>query len=225
MKRIFIILFLFLNFTLLAQDFESGNISQIGINKSLPNNWKLNFSSEIRQIFFDGVLGETFKQNYKYKRTEFSVLGAKKIAVNQNLSAGYLIRFQDTTIIHRFLQQYTIVNKFNHFKLAHRFSLNQTKKENIDWEHTLRYRISLEKPFNGQSVDAKEFYAKFSNEYLLYIQNYDVSDFEIRALAAVGYSLNETHKIETGLDYRISNLPNANKSHEFWLLLGWFVSF
>ena len=225
MKGIFIILFLLPNLCSMAQNFESGNISQIGINKSLPKDWKLNFSIETRQIFFDGVLGETFNENYQYKRTEFSVLGAKKIAINQNLSAGYLIRFQDTTIIHRFLQQYTIVTKFDHFKLAHRFSLNETKKENIDWEHTIRYRISIEKPFNGQSVDAKEFYGKLSNEYLLFMQNYDISDFEIRALAAVGYSLNETHKIETGLDYRISNLPNSNKFHEFWLLLGWFVSF
>jgi hypothetical protein len=224
MKHIFIILFLFSNLYSNAQEFESGNISQIGINKSLSKDWKLNFSIESRQIFFDGVLGESFNENYQYNRTEFSVLGARKMAVNQNISAGYLIRFQETSIIHRFLQQYTIVNKFNNFKLAHRFSLNQTKKENIAWEHRFRYRIGLEKPFSGQAVDAKEFYGKLSNEYLLEVQDYNVSDFEIRALAAVGYSLNKTHKIETGLDYRISNLPNSNKSHEFWLFLAWFVS-
>ena len=89
-------------------------------------------------------------------------------------------------------------------------------------EFRLRYRIASEVALDGQSVDPREFYFKFNNEYLNSWQDYGY-DLEIRLVPLLGYNLKSTNKIEMGLDYRVNSFLNNNTRHSFWVNLNWFI--
>lgn len=225
MRIVFLfILFITISIISVAQNYELGNISGFNFNKSLHNNWKLNLALESRQVFFDGILNESLNQNYQYDRTELTILAARKTTLNQSLNFGYMIRFANNAYVHRFIQQYTILNKFEKFKLAHRVALNQTIKQNKPIELALRYRLGFEKPFSGLSVDPKEFYLKLNSEIIANFDKIEFSDAELRNLVGIGYALNNSNKIETGIDNRIQNLNLKQKSHELCIFITWYLS-
>jgi len=81
----------------------------------------------------------------------------------------------------------------------------------------------LELPLQGQSVDEKEFYLRFANEYLFTYRKPDI-DAEIRAFAGTGYVLSKTLRIELGMDYRAENIL-SRFINRFYLFQGLFLAF
>jgi hypothetical protein len=150
------------------------------------------------------------------------LITAKKVSLNSRVSGGYLIRIRDKDLIHRIIQQYTIVQKMTSFRLAHRFASDQTFSLNESPEFRLRYRLTSEIPLNGQSVDPKEFYIKINNEVVNSFQNSDY-DLEIRIVPFLGYGITDSNKIEIGLDYRANSFLNYSTRHNFWVSLNWFI--
>ena len=75
---------------------------------------------------------------------------------------------------------------------------------------------------NGESIDPKEFYLKFNNEYLNAFERREY-DLEIRFSPLLGLKLNERNQLELGLDYRLDSfLENKTRNH-FWTSINWYL--
>lgn len=203
--------------------YNVGVLPQINLNISFPNNWRLNAKAESRQLFSEGQFKQNFKTAYRYDLTDIALIASKKTGVNNSLGAGYMIRFRNNEVFHRFIQQYSIVRKYDLFRLGHRISTEQTIRNNNPVQFRLRYRIGVEKALNGKDVDPEEFYLKLNNEYLFSAESRE-TDLELRLMPALGYAFNDNNKFELGIDYRVNKIKSGNFRNQFWLYMGWFIS-
>lgn len=212
------------NSTLFAQStFELGALPSLNINKKFKNDWSLNSKIESRMLFKQGQInGESVDKKYNYVLTDVSMIAAKKVGLNSRIGGGYLMRFEDGVINHRFIQQYVMVQKKSGYRLAHRFLTDQTFSAIEAPQFRLRYRISSEIPLNGESVDAGEYYLKINNEYVNSIQSREY-DLEIRVVPVIGYDISSRFKIESGLDYRIGSFLNGSTSNNYWMTVNLFI--
>jgi hypothetical protein len=202
--------------------YQFGVLPALNFNNKLKNNWSLNAKIESRQLLQRGVFSVNADKEYKYVLTDFSLILAKKVGLNSRVAGGYLLRFEDGELFHRFIQQYITVRRMSGFRLAHRVLSDQTFSKSEKPEFRLRYRITSEIPLNGESVDPKEFYLKINNEYLNSVQESEY-DLEIRLIPLLGYDLSDSFKIETGLDYRVNSFLNNNTRHSLWMSLNFFI--
>ncbi len=159
---------------------------------------------------------------FEYDLSDFIFIASKKVGLNNSLAGGYLFRLRGTTVIHRTIQQFTIVSNYNAFRLAHRISTDQTFEPREPTTFRLRYRLTAELPLNGESVDPGEWYAKISNEYLNSLQDKSY-DLEIRLIPLLGYQFTDNNKLEFGPDYRISSFLESSPRSVYWLSVNWFV--
>lgn len=209
--------------TVFAQStFQLGSLPSLNFNKKLKNDWSLNSKIESRLLFQQGEINGDVNKKVNYVLTDISLIGAKKIGLNSRIAGGYLIRLENGSLYHRFIQQYVIIQKLSEFRLAHRFLSDQTISTSEEPEYRLRYRITSEIPLNGQSVDKGEFYVKINNEYINSIQVMEY-DLEIRVIPLIGYDISERFKIETGLDYRVNSFLTNNTRHSYWMTLNLFL--
>ncbi|GBF21834.1 MULTISPECIES: DUF2490 domain-containing protein [unclassified Arenibacter] len=199
-----------------------GLLPSINVNYKLENDWSLNTKLESRHLLRSGEFNGIIERKYNYILTDLSMIAAKKVGLNSRVASGYLIRFEEEKLFHRFIQQYTVLQRLTNLRLAHRLSTDQTFSPMEKPEFRLRYRIASEVALDGQSVDPREFYFKFNNEYLNSWQDYGY-DLEIRLVPLLGYNLKSTNKIEMGLDYRVNSFLNNNTRHSFWVNLNWFI--
>ncbi|TNF40002.1 MAG: DUF2490 domain-containing protein [Bacteroidetes bacterium] len=208
--------------------YRVGTMPSVNINYGLNKGWALHFKTESRLLFQSGQFGKEPIRGFDYLLSDISMIASKKTGLNTNLAGGYLVRILEDQAIHRTIQQFSIVRKYNSFRIAHRFSADQSfnlnpigKFEFKYVEYRLRYRIAAEFPLNGQSVDAKEFYLKINNEYLYGWQNSN-NDIEIRFVPLLGYNFVDKSKLELGLDYRLDSFLHDTTRNSFWLSINWF---
>lgn len=186
---------------------------------------KVNTKLENRFILYQNPYGDTGKRS-EYERTDIELVLTGTGGALDNFGAGYLIRRDDTNgaFLHRAIQQYSAAQEWGELLLAHRFRTDQTFEKAEAVQYRLRYRVSVEKPLDGQRVDPREYYLKFNNEYLGSLQDSE-GNLEIRLLSSLGYNHSEEDQIEVGLDYRAENLIGDNTENLLWLTVGWYHSF
>lgn len=199
-------------------DYSFESLPQFNLSKTIKKNQRLFFRIEPRFRLYD-----TTSKEAAYLRTDFFILYSTKISGDWQFAAGYTTRHTSTALGHRFTQQFSTISKLENLRLAHRFMSDQTIFKNRPLSIRLRYRIGLELPLEGQSVDEKEFYLRFANEYLLAYRKPSF-DFEIRFFAGSGYIVNKFIRIETGLDYRAETIMSAFVNR-FYLFQGLFLAF
>ncbi len=204
--------------------YQFGALPSINLNIKLKSDWSLNTKLESRQLFQRGEINGNDEKEYKYILTDFSLIAAKKVGLNSRLAGGYLIRFEEGETIHRFIQQYVIVQKMSGFRLAHRILSDQTFSKIEKPEIRIRYRITSEIPLNGEEVDQGEFYVKLNNEYINSFQSFEY-DLEIRLIPILGYDITDNLKIESGLDYRVNSFFNDSIRHSYWMTFNLFIDF
>lgn len=220
---VFILWFFPVSISVFGQStFQTGGLPSLNINKKLKNDWFLNSKIESRLLFQQGEINGEADKNFTNVLTDFSLIGAKIIGLNSRIALGYLIRFEEGVLIHRSIQHYVVVQKLSGFRLAHRFLTDQTFSVNEEPEFRLRYRISSELPFNGESVDPGEYYLKINNEYINSLQAMKY-DLEIRLIPLIGYGISERFKIETGLDYRVNSFLTNKTRNSYWMTLNFFI--
>lgn len=222
MKRFFLFILIFPTIFCNAQSgYQFGILPSININKSLPNDYKLNVKLESRQLLKEGFFEVENDFDYEYLLTDLTLIGSKKIGINKSLAIGYLFRIREGRIIHRSIQQFIMTKRYPGFRIAHRFSADQSFDSKKATEFRLRYRVSSEIALNGQSVNPKEFYLKVNNEYLNSFQKGDY-DLEVRVAPFLGYKFTDRKKFEFGLDYRLNSFLNNNSSNRFWISINWY---
>ena len=209
--------------SLLAQStYQIGLMPSLNLNYKFENDWALNSEIESRQALRSGDFNGSSVNEYNYILTDISMVAAKKTGENSRVGGGYLLRLREEKLFHRFIQQYTIVHKVASLRLSHRFSSDQTFAPKEKPEIRLRYRIASEIAFNGETVDADEFYFKFSNEYLNILEDSEY-DLEIRVAPLIGYNFKNNDQLEMGLDYRVNSFIENNTRHNFWFTVNWLI--
>ncbi len=202
---------------------EIGLIPQINTDFKVWDRWKVNAKIEGRQLFFQNPYPAGLTER-EFERLDLEFIASRRLAGQDAIGGGYLIRRSGGSFTHRFIQQYSLTNKLPASRLAHRFRTDQTTEKDKTLQFRLRYRISWEKPFNGQAVDPREFYLKINNEYLGIFQNAE-ANLEIRGLASLGYNISDKNQIETGIDYRMEKLADPNPVDKLFLNIGLYHSF
>ena len=124
--------------------YQFGILPTLNVNKKFPNQWKVNFKLESRQIFKEGIFQEENNFNYEYALTDLALVASKKIGFNNAFAFGYQIRFRGERTIHRSIQQFTLVRKYSNFRMAHRFASDQSFEKDEDTQLRLRYRLTFE---------------------------------------------------------------------------------
>ena len=205
------------------ENYLAGTLTQLNVNFSLPKNLRLNTKLEARQIFSEKETSKPASGRLRYERTDLHFVLTKKLSSDNNIGGGYLVRLEDGKLTHRFIQQFNSVHKLEVLSLAHRVVVDETFSKDEATQIRLRYRLGMEKALNGRSVDPREFYLKFNNEYLGIFSN-ENTDLEIRASAALGYNVTDDNKIELGLEYRVNEFYTAAKSQQFWITIAWYLS-
>ncbi len=201
--------------------FSTGLLPRIRVSTKINDQLKWINGIESRQLILEDVNNSV---EYEYILTDVSTMISLKTGVHSVFNSGYLLRIEDTDIIHRSIQQYNIVQELFPIRLGHRFVTDQTFSSKDSPRFRVRYRIAAEKPLTGEKVDPKEFYLKLGNEYLGALQSNEF-DLEIRLLPFIGYELNPSNKIELGLDYRLSEFLNSKPRNIIWVSFNWFCSF
>ncbi len=224
MKQVFVLLFCFITTVLSAQStYEAGVLPALNINQKIADRWQLNYKVESRIIGSEGNFSEPARFTTQHSLTDLSVILSRKVGVNNTLAGGYLLRLEKGGPAHRLIQQYTLVRSYDEFRLAQRFSADQTFSPSEAAEFRLRYRISFDIPLNGQAVDSKEFYLKINHEYLNALSSGKYG-LEIRLVPSLGYAFDDSNKIELGVDYRLGDFLNPAAEHQFWLPLTWYFN-
>jgi len=217
------ILFLLASVSLRAQGlFQFGLLPSLNLNQKLNKGWRLNYRVESRLSGAEGKFSEPLVSDARHELTDLSVIGSRKVGLNNTLAAGYLLRLEQSGVTQRTIQQYTLVSGYNAFRLAQRFSTDQTFSKGEAAEFRLRYRLSFDIPLNGQEVDDREFYLKINNEYLNSLQG-GTYGLEVRVVPSLGFAFNDNSKIELGIDYRLSEFLKGPAESVFWLPLTWFI--
>lgn len=186
--------------------------------------WKLIFKAESRllRIERDQLLDES--EFMPYNLTDVSGFLQRKIAIHHSLAAGYQVRGElNEPPAHRFIAQYNYSSQLGTFRSGHRVRLDGTLV-NSEWTKRLRYRYSVEVPFDGERVDNKEFYALLNAECLI-IRSLGATDLELRFVPIVGYKINDIHKMELGPDLRLADLLSSSSRLSNWITATWFFSF
>lgn len=196
---------------------QIGLLPSMNVNKKLSGDWALNFKAETRQAIYQEDFG------FDYLLTDLSMAAAKKTGINTTVISGYLMRTDNDEVRHRTFQQIAFVRRYAGFRLSHRFGADQTFRSSDNAVFRFRYRVSSEIPLEGQSLDPKEFFLKFNNEYLN-IFNSDEYDLEIRGAAFLGYVFTPANKLEFGLDYRVDSFLHHNTRQRIWIGLNFYQS-
>ena len=227
MKKYPYIVFLCLFTTLSVYSQSTTNLGvlpKLNIKKKFDNLWALNVEIAPRIEIAEGNSVGQLENDAFYSLTDMTTIVSRTIGVSNSIGGGYLARIEeDQNTSHRFIQQFAIIDYWDHRRIAHRFRTDQTFREGHVPTFRIRYRISSDIALRGQTVDPSEFYFKVSNEYLGIFRS-DVNDLEIRLTPTLGYNLQNKSKIELGVDYRIDAFLNSNPDHRYWIQVGYFFS-
>ena len=64
--------------------YQVGTLPTLNISKSLNNNWQLNFKSEFRQLFKEGITNSTQNSGYDYVHTDAAFLYQRHLQPRTN---------------------------------------------------------------------------------------------------------------------------------------------
>lgn len=214
-KVLFAVLIIVLSLKLNAQSNSSfGWLPKINTSTKVNNNTKWVNSIEARERLYKKQL------EFKHKLVDVTSVISFKTNINQSFNIGGVVRFSTKNTVYRLLQHYNFITSFNGLKLANRIGFEQFFANNTQPKYRTRYRATLQKSLSGDRVDAKEFYLKYTNEYLY---NFNKKDLEIRFAPYLGYKISKNEKIEFGFEYRLSNFLNNLTKNNLWFRTTWYL--
>jgi hypothetical protein len=226
MRYIFIIIIALAGLRVWGQNIgsEVGISPELNISYRLNDKWKINSKIEsFHNIYLPAEDNESSPGHY-YEGTDIQFFLSYRINPFFGAAIGYQHSIEPgEKNSNRSIQQISAVHGKNKLKFGHRIRSDQTFYDEDPPKIRFRYRLSMEIPLQGTSLDPGEFYLLASEEILYGIQN-KTSDFENRVVLSIGHFFLNKNKLQLGVDYRAdisTDLVNQN----FWFKLGWFVNF
>lgn len=203
--------------------YGAGFLPAINLNKGLPGGWKFNLKWESRYGQMDLNPPEGTPNRPSFLLADFAFVLSHRVGLNNAVAGGYLIRFEKGERIHRSIQQFTLVRRYSSFRMAHRFTADQTFSPIESTSFRFRYRLTAELPLNGSALDHKELYLKLNHEHLHGFQD-GIYELEFRIIPLLGFVFSDNNKLEFGLDYRIDSFIGGTAPvNDLWASLSWYL--
>lgn len=227
MRRLLLGTLLCLSVRALAQNqvFYTGFFPEAAVTGSVSEQLQLTFKVESQHGSYDTRQSEGERWEYFHDRTDLQGFLALKLNPFWKVSGGYQYRLEGGggANSHRSIQQVAYVQRLLRSRLGHRLRADQTYHPTEATEFRLRYRLSVEIPLIGQSLDPGEFYLLLSDE-LIYSYQEGESEIENRLAGSLGHYFSKKAKLEAGLDYRTDRYIAEGFRQRLWLKVGAYVS-
>jgi hypothetical protein len=219
MRYLFILFFI--SNICIAQNVQSGFLPNFTLSYKLTENYKLVHKLESRWPSLNDI-DNTFDP--EFERFDVQNYLERKTGLFSKISLGYQFRFRtDQKYSHRTIQQFSWTQRFDKFRIGHRFRSDQTFSEDRKPEVRFRYRAKLQLPLQGQNLDKGEYYLSFSDELVWSYRSPD-ADLENRIISAVGLYINDKNKVESGIEWRAEEFFLDRVKHQVWFVLSWYKS-
>ena len=207
------------------QVFYTGFFPEAALTGSLNDQWQLTFKVESQHGSYDTRQAEGERWEYFHDRTDLQGFVALKLNPFWKVSGGYQYRLEggDGANSHRSIQQVAYVQRLLRSRLGHRLRADQTYHPTEATEFRLRYRLSVEIPLIGQSLNPGEFYLLLSDE-LIYSYQEGKSEVENRLVGSLGHYFSAKVKLEAGLDYRTDRYIAEGFRQRLWFKVGAYLS-
>jgi hypothetical protein len=197
------------------KDFATLGESELAINTSVSDNYKINFGLRTRYFLYQN--SEFQLQTRQIDLVHFSTL---KLNYNHDVSIG--VQYRNRTIFDDTPDELRITQQLNHTKqgfgirFGHRFRTEQR----ILPSKTIfrqRYRFAIDLPLNGEKLNIGEPYLVASMELLLSLSSLDKPEIDHRTTTQIGWQISEDMKFQTGLEYRFEAF-NINTEYRLFIL-------
>jgi hypothetical protein len=160
--------------------------------------------------------------SHRYNSTDFQLFAAVPLHPLWKFAAGYQYQNDgDRENNNRTIQQISFVQPSVGYRLGYRLRTDQTFYKDQKTQFRVRYRLSVELPLHGLTVDPGEYYLVFSDELLYEIQESD-SDLENRFALSVGHYFQSKNSLELGVDYRTDRYLIEGFRQRLWLTIDWY---
>lgn len=200
-----------------------GWLPEIYVSYQWDNKWRVTGQLESMQQGWEKHVGEDLTSQYKYIRTDLTLVLSYRLNPNWSLAGGTMFRALDNGMAYRTLQQISYATRGRSPRFGHRFRTDQTFADAEYTEYRFRYRFSFEVPLQGSSLDDDEWYWISSVEQLGSLERTNW-DWEQRFLTSIGHYFDRKNKIEVGLDYRLAEFIQSSGWHQIWLTFNYFVN-
>lgn len=205
-----------------GQKYNTAIMPVLNFNKKITDEWKANVKIKNQTIFSSDGQNFSLQSDPRYKRTDLEFSATRKLTYKNSLTGGMMVRLNNEKPTKRLSLSFSTIRQLRRIILAQRMGIERIFKPDNKKKIRLRYRLATALPLNGEHIDPNESYLKLSNEYIGSKESSNT--LEIRILAAFGHETIKGHKIETGLDYRLSDIGTKNHIQTIWLYLGWFLN-
>jgi len=219
MKSLLILSLLMLSYLIKAQNFETGLLPELTFSYKLSETYKYVQKFESLSPSYNNTDDEL---KVEFERFDFQNFLERKIGLFSKVAIGYQYRIRYSIAdAHRTIQQFSWVDQLSGFRIGHRLRSDQTFSHIEKPEFRMRYRAKIQLPLQGQRLDIGEYYIKFSDEL---VWSYQASQniLENRIIAKLGFYIDDSNKIEWGLDWRAESFLSSKSSHQLWLGLSWY---
>lgn len=200
----------------------------------LSSTWKFNDRWELntKATAFNEIArsdGEGLLSAYKLDFLEISALSSYKFFNNPSIGLGFLFRWSeplegDPQFEKRLTEQLGIISRIGSTRLAHRFRLEQ-RWRNEGLVHRFRYRLSMDVPLSGISLDPGEPYF-IAAEEILFSGGKPISFFaENRISGGVGWLFSRKTKFEVQAQYRLNGVLDEDLVHLLVVYTTFYMNF
>lgn len=201
-----------------AQDNFTGYLQpQISLNYDVATDYSHNFSVEQRSYLYDS--DEAVLRARQFDLVHFSKL---KVRDDQSVALGIKYRFReafepDRSNELRFTEQFNLTDKFGAVRIGNRFRAEQRITPDLT-VHRFRYRLAIDFPLSGETLDVGEAYFVASTEGLLSVAKSIKPEWDQRLTGNFGWLLNAETKVQMGLEYRIEDYGQQPENVVFLLM-------
>ena len=222
----FVFILLFVGSASKAQNqvFFTGFFPEASITKKLKNENRINFKFENQHVIYDNNREDSKQLKFKHYRTDLMSFYDWRLSPTKSFALGIFHRFQEGSDANRIIQQFGLFQRRRNLRIAHRFRTDQTFTKREKVEVRLRYRLALEIPLNGATLDPGEYYLAISNEPIFSYQA-RVVELENRVIFSLGKLIQNGKKLEWSVDYRTDGYVEKPLRIRLWAKVGYFSSF
>ncbi len=203
----------------------TGFFPEVALTGSVSDRVQLTFKVESQHRSYDNRASVGERWEYFHYRTDLQGFVALSLNPFWKVSGGYQYRLEGGSgaNTHRSIQQIAYVQGLRRFRLGHRLRTDQTYHPDEAVELRARYRLSVEIPLVGESLDPGEFYLLLSGEVIYGYQGGD-SEIENRLVGSLGRYFSKRAKLEVGPDYRTDRYIAEGFRTRLWLKVGGYFS-
>ena len=216
-----LLFFVFIFSKSFSQNFNSGLLPDLTFSYGIDENNTYVQKFESRFTSYDN---KDKDYTLEFERFDIQNFLERKTGLFSKVAIGYQYIIQNgIKNKHRSIQQFSWVSKIASLRIGQRLRSDQTFSSIEKPELRMRYRAKFLLPLQGQQLDFGEYYLKFSEELLWVNQNQN-SGYENRFISKIGLYIDDSNKIEWGIDWRIKSFLDHNSNHKLWMGLSWYKS-